>query len=146
MPVAVEEGITEPVLVHFEDLDAMGIVHNARYVLLVERALTAYWTSAGWPFSPGEPGFSEVLFVVKEFSITYHVPITRTGPVHVQLWIDHLGASSAVYGFRVRSEDGSVVYAEGRRVQVRIDPQTLRPASIGGELRAACEPLLRHVA
>jgi acyl-CoA thioester hydrolase len=47
-----------------------------------------------------------------------------------------------VYGFKVRSDDGTVVHAEGRRVQVRLDPATLRPAPISAELRDACRPLL----
>jgi len=79
--------------------------------------------------------------VVREFAITYHVPIARVGTVQVQLWLDHLGTTSVVYGFRVLS-DGTVVHAEGRRVQVRLDPATLRPAVIGPELREACRPLL----
>ena len=137
------DGVIEPVMVHFEDLDAMGIVHNARYVLLLERALAAYWTKAGWPFDPSSRRFTEVFFVVKEFAITYHVPITRVGPVHVQLWLDHLGDTSAVYGFRVLSQDETVTHADGRRVQVRLDPATLRPATIGPELRAASRPLQR---
>ena len=45
-------GRTEPVLIHFEDLDAMGVAYNARYVRLLERALAAYWPRAGWPFDP----------------------------------------------------------------------------------------------
>ena len=140
------DGVIEPVMVHFEDLDAMGIVHNARYVLLLERALAAYWTKAGWPFDPSSRRFTEVFFVVKEFAITYHVPITRVGPVNVQLWLDHLGDTSAVYGFRVLSQDGTVTHADGRRVQVRLDPATLRPAAIGPELRAASRPLQRMAA
>ena len=87
-------------------------------VLLLERALAAYGTRAGWAF----------------------------GPVHVQLWIDRLGNTSAVYGFRVLSADETVPHAEGRRVQVRLDPSTLRPAVIGPELRAACRPLERAAA
>jgi len=140
------DGVIEPVMVHFEDLDAMGIVHNARYVLLLERALAAYWTKAGWPFDPSSRRFTEVFFVVKEFAITYHVPITRVGHVHVQLWLDHLGDTSAVYGFRVLSQDETVTHADGRRVQVRLDPATLRPAAIGPELRAASRPLQRMAA
>lgn len=140
------EGVIEPVMVHFEDLDAMGVVHNGRYVLLLERALAAYWTRAGWAFDPASPGFKDVFFVVREFAITYHVPITRVGPVHVQLWLDRLGNTSAVYGFRVLSADETVTHAEGRRVQVRLDPSTLRPAVIGPELRAACRPLERATA
>jgi acyl-CoA thioesterase FadM len=34
---------TETVMVYFDDLDAMGVVHNAKYVTLFERALAAYW-------------------------------------------------------------------------------------------------------
>jgi acyl-CoA thioester hydrolase len=135
------DGVIEPVMVHFDDLDAMGVVHNGRYTLLLERALAAYWSRAGWAFDPSAPHFKDVFFVVREFAITYHTPIARVGEVHVQLWLDHLGSTSAVYGFRVLSEDETVLHAEGRRVQVRLDPATLRPAVIGPELRAASRPL-----
>ena len=80
-------GRTELVLIHFADLDAMGVVHNCRYVLLFERALAAYWTRAGWPFDPGAPRFAEAFFAVRESGITYHVPITCVGTVQVQLWL-----------------------------------------------------------
>ena len=66
--------------------------------------------------------------------------------MHVQLWLDHLGNTSAVYGFRVLSQDETVTHADGRRVQVRLDPATLRPAVIGPELRAASRPLQRMAA
>ena len=140
------DGVTETVQVHFEDLDAQGVVHNGRYVLLLERALSAYWARNGYPWDPSSPQFMNVFFVVKEFSITYHAPITRPGPVSVRLWIDRLGTTSAVYGFRVTSHEESVIFAEGRRVQVRLDPATLRPAVIGPQLRAACAPLLTRAA
>lgn len=35
---AVSHGKLIPVTVHFDDLDALGLLHNARYPLLVERA------------------------------------------------------------------------------------------------------------
>lgn len=133
---------SEIVMVYFEDLDAMGVVHNGRYAVLLERALAAYWDRAGWSYDPGHPRFGEVFFAVREFAITYHAPITRIGTVQVQLWLDHLGDTSAVYGFRVRSGDGTVVHAEGRRVQVRLDPATLRPARIGADMREAFRLLL----
>jgi acyl-CoA thioester hydrolase len=133
---------TETVMVYFEDLDAMGVVHNGRYAALFERALAGYWTRAGWPYDPSQPRFADVLFAVREFAVTYHLPIARVGTVGVRFWLDRLGTSSLVYGFQVLSDDESVVYAEGRRVQVRLDPVTLRPAAIGPELRQACRQLL----
>ena len=52
---------TETAMIYFDDLDAMGVVRNGRYVILFERALGAYWTRAGWPYDPGQPRFAEVL-------------------------------------------------------------------------------------
>jgi acyl-CoA thioester hydrolase len=40
------------------------------------------------------------------------------------------------------SEDRAVVHAEGYRVNVNLDPATLRPAPFSEELRAAAAPLL----
>lgn len=142
MTTAIEPGHLELVQVHFDDLDALGVVHNGRYVLLLERALSAFWEQRGWTFDPGAADFGESFFVVREFSITYHAPITRPGTAVVRLWAEHLGTSSVVYGFRIASADGSVLHAEGRRVQVKVDPATLRPAPITGRAREIATQLL----
>ncbi|HEU5267358.1 MAG TPA: thioesterase family protein [Jatrophihabitans sp.] len=142
MNPVIDYGAVEPVEVYFDDLDAMGVVHNAKYGLLVERALAAYWTRHGWPFDPGAPHFAEIFFVVREFSIRYRRPIVGVGPVHVQFWIDAIGESSVDYAFRVASADGSVVHAEGRRAQVKIDRRTLRPSPLSEAIRDACRPLI----
>jgi acyl-CoA thioester hydrolase len=143
MTTAVETGHIEQVQIHFDDLDAMGVLHNGRYVLLLERALAAYWSERGWPFDPAMPHFADIFFVVREFSITYHIPVTTVGPVGVHFWLDHIGTTSLVYGFRVLSADRSVLHAEGRRVQVKIDPATLRPTPIGENVREACTVLVK---
>lgn len=125
----------EYVDVHFDDLDLMGIVHNARYAVLVERAISAFWTRNGHGFDG-----SKTLFAVAEFTISYRVPITRIGPVGVEFWLDRLGTSSAVYGYRVVSD--GVVHADGRRVMVQLDPATRRPAPWPLETRVVAEGLL----
>jgi acyl-CoA thioester hydrolase len=128
--------------VHFDDLDAMGMLHNARYALLFERAVFAYWTPLGWSPDIAKSRFDDVFLAVKEFTITYHAPVTEPGQVAVEFWIEKLGTSSAIYGFRVLSEDRSLVHAEGRRVNVKLDPGTLRPAPFSQELRDAAVPLM----
>lgn len=105
-------------------------------------ALSAYWAGHGWPFDPTRPQFAEIFFVVREFAITYHLPVTTVGEVAVHFWVEHLGTTSVVYGFRVLSGDQTVVHAEGRRVQVKIDPVTLRPSPIGDTVREAIAMLL----
>jgi acyl-CoA thioester hydrolase len=141
--IAVDCGHVEPVDVHFDDLDFMGIVHNARYALLVERALTRFWQRHGIGFQDGAPTHPDAFHAVGEFSITYHTPVRGPGTVGVHFWIDRLGTSSAHYGFRIVALDGSVVHASGRRVNIRLDPTNLRPAPLTPEGRAIAEGLLR---
>ncbi|HTU73492.1 MAG TPA: thioesterase family protein [Trebonia sp.] len=137
-------GATETVEVFWEDLDPQGVLHNARYSILLEHALSAYWSRAGYPWDPAADHFRDMFFVVREFAITFHAPITRPGPVAVRFWFDHVGASSIVYGFGILSDDGSVTYASGRRVQVRLDPDTMRPARITSQFRELARPLMRQ--
>lgn len=129
--------------VHFDDLDAMGIVHNARYAIMLERALTAFWVEHGFDLGGGRPSSPDMFGAVREFTITYHSPVTGTGEIALHFWIDHLGTTSAVYGFRFVSADHTVVHAEGRRAIVKLDPRSLRPAPWTDRARAVAGSLAR---
>ena len=129
--------------VHFDDLDAMGVLHNARYAVLVERAMILWWTARGVSFSGGRPTTPDAFNVVREYAITFHRPVRGTGEIDVHFWVNHLGTTSADYRFRVTSPDGSELFAEGRRVNVRLDPATMRPAPWTDDARAIAAALLR---
>jgi acyl-CoA thioester hydrolase len=120
----------------------MGIVHNAKYAVLLERALSAYWSVRGHSFEGGRPTTPDVVHAVREYSITYHAPIRGTGEVLVHFWLDRFGESSGVYGFRFTSPDGATLHAEGRRVIVKLDPATLRPTPWTAHARQVASDLL----
>ena len=141
MTAEVHYGHVAAVPVHFDDLDAMGIVHNSRYAVMLERALTAFWSERGHTFAEGRGTTTDVFNAVREFAITYHRPINHTGEVAVHFWLDRLGDTSAVYGFRFASQDLSTVYAEGRRVVVKLDPAAMRPAPWSEDARAVAATL-----
>ena len=130
--------------VHFDDLDAMGVLHNARYAVLVERAVVLWWTERGVSFSGGRPTTPDAFNVVRRYSITFHRPVRGTGEVSVHFWLERMGTTSADYLFRVTSTDGATVFAEGRRVNVRLDPATMRPAPWTEQGRATAAALLRE--
>ncbi len=129
--------------VHFDDLDAMGVLHNARYAVLVERAVVLWWTARGVSFSGGRPTTPDAFNVVREYAVTFHLPVRGTGDIDVHFWLDRLGTSSADYRFRVTSTDGGTVFAEGRRVNVRLDPATMRPAPWTDDGRRIAAALVR---
>ncbi|MFG2308350.1 acyl-CoA thioesterase [Streptomyces sp. NPDC048566] len=132
-----------PVTVHFDDLDALGLLHNARYPVLVERAWTALWSERGVGFDGDWAAAGDACNAVKELRITYEAPVDRPGAYAVHLWLERLGTTGLTYGFRFCSADGSLTYAHGTRVLVRLDAATLRPAPWSETFRAAGRELLR---
>jgi acyl-CoA thioester hydrolase len=141
---AVDYGHVEPVMVHFDDLDALGMVHNARYAVLLERALTPYWAARGHSFDGGQATSPDVFHAVRQFTIRYLAPIRGTGDVAVHFWLEHFGETSAEYAFRFLSTDLTTEYAQGTRSIVRIDPATLRPTGWTAAGRAVAAALMRH--
>jgi acyl-CoA thioester hydrolase len=141
---AVPYGDVVHLSVHFDDLDAMGVLHNSRYGVLMERAVVQWWSERGVSFSAGRPSTPDAFTVVREYAITFHRPVRGTGTVAVHFWLDRMGSTSAEYGFRVTSTDGATVFAEGRRVNVRLDPATMRPAAWTEQGRAIGTALLRE--
>ncbi|MFF0793230.1 acyl-CoA thioesterase [Streptomyces spiralis] len=131
------------VAVHFDDLDALGLLHNARYPLLVERAWAELWQGHGFCFEGDWAAAGDACNAVKELRISYEAPVTRPGAYAVHLWLERLGRTGLTYGFRFCSADGAVTYAQGSRVLVRLDSATLRPAPWSEEFRAAGRELLR---
>ncbi|BFO19832.1 hotdog domain-containing protein [Streptomyces sp. KM77-8] len=140
---ALHHGRLIPVTVHFDDLDALGLLHNARYPLLVERAWTELWQEKGFRFEGDWAAAGDACNAVRELRIGYEAPVTRTGTYAVQLWLERLGRTGLTYGFRFCSEDGTVTYARGSRVLVRLDAATLRPAPWSEAFRDAGRELLR---
>ncbi|MFJ1981282.1 acyl-CoA thioesterase [Streptomyces albogriseolus] len=140
---ALSYGRLIPVTVHFDDLDAPGLLHNARYPLLVERAWAELWQANGVTFDGDWAAAGDACNAVKELRLTYEAPVTRPGPYAVHLWLDRLGTTGLTYGFRFCSPDGAVTYARGSRVLVRLDATTLRPAPWSEAFRGAARGLLR---
>ncbi|MFI1397980.1 acyl-CoA thioesterase [Streptomyces sp. NPDC020681] len=118
----------EPAEVHLDDLDFMGNLHNGRFPMLVERALVRIWARAGYSFVEGVPTHPDVMHAVLEQTFRYRSPVRGVGRVNVCFRLQHLGKSSMVYAFRVVSEDGETVHAEGSRAEVNIDMASLGSA------------------
>ncbi|MGW2616320.1 acyl-CoA thioesterase [Streptomyces sp. NPDC001500] len=140
---AVSYGRLVPVTVHFDDLDALGLLHNARYPLMVERAWTELWQEYGVRFEGDWATAGDACNAVKELRVSYEAPVTRPGVYAVHLWLERLGNTGLTYGFRFCSTDGTLTYARGERVLVRLDAATMRPAPWSETLRSGGRALLR---
>ena len=123
--------------IYLDDLDGFGMLHHAGYAVLFDHAVLDYWTDAGWVTDP-----TVSVQVIRALELTYHLPVVGVQDVDVHLWVDHAGRSSVTYRFEVLSADHTLRHAEGSRVLVNLDPQTLRPTPLTDEMWQIATPLL----
>ena len=125
--------------IYFDDLDPMHVLHNARYLLLFERALGAFWMEQGWG-SFQDTSRPECFHLVAKNEMNYLEPVRGVGKVRVRVSVDHLGTSSLVFGFRMMPLDADTDYARGSRVVVHVNPKTLVPEPWPQDFRDAMAP------
>jgi len=130
-----------PSPVHFDELDAMAMLHNARYAIHVERATSALFAHLGWRWELDASLNPDQFHVVREVQVEFLAPFRGLGHLQVELWVEKLGETSCVYGFECFSEAG--VHARGRRTVVKVEPASLRPARWTERFREAHAGLTR---
>jgi acyl-CoA thioester hydrolase len=135
----VGHGVSVAVPVYVDDLDGYGMLHHARYAVLLDHALTDFWVGAGLRLSPDTS-----VTVVRRLALTYHEPIRRPGRVDVRMCVTEAGRTSALYRFEVwsSSAEREVLHAEAERLVVNLDPATLRPAPFPDDQWRMAQPLL----
>jgi acyl-CoA thioester hydrolase len=129
--------------VYFDDLDALQILHNAKYLLLFERTIGSFWTRAmGWGGVLSESDSPDRYHLVRTNEIEYLRPVTGIGEVRVRIWVAKLGRSSLTFAFRILPMDEDVDHARGRRVVVCVDPHARTPAPWSEAFRQRVTPYL----
>jgi len=125
--------------VYFDDLDPFHILHNARYVLLFERTLGAFWMELGFGAFQ-EADRPEQFHLVARNEIDYKEPVRGVGKVRVRVWVERIGQTSLTFAFRVLPLDRDIEHARGQRTIVHVDPKTLRPVPWSADVRALLAP------
>jgi acyl-CoA thioester hydrolase len=128
--------------VYFDDLDALNILHNVRYLLFMERARGELFQALGFRWDDDLATSPDKFHVVAAHEIRYLAPVRGEGDLTVELEPTHLGNSSLVIRAVIRAVHGSQVYAEGTTRLVRLDPATFLPCAWSDRFRAAVSPLL----
>lgn len=127
--------------VYFDDLDSFHVLHNARYLLLFERGVGAFWMELGLGDFAANP--QEQFHMVRHNEMEYLAPIKGVTKVRVRLWVEKLGRTSLTFAFRLLPIDRDEVCAKGRRTIVRVDPDTLRPAPWSDMMREKFGPYVQ---
>ena len=128
--------------VYFDDLDALNILHNVRYILFIERARGELFNELGFRWQDDLAHNPDKFHVVAAHEIEYLAAVRGEGELVIELSPSHLGRSSLVIDAKVKSRHGDLVHAEGKTRIVRLDPATFKPTSWSDRFRSAFEPLV----
>ena len=126
--------------VYFDDLDAFQILHNARYLLLFERTIGAFWKHMGWGGVLDAQRNPDQFHMVRANTVEYLSPVRGVCEVRVRVWIERLGTSSLTFGFRVLPIDRDTDHCRGTRTLVRVDPDSFRPVAWSPSIVAQLGP------
>lgn len=118
-----------PIRIVPEDIDFMGHVNNARYLNWVQDAVLAHWHK----LAPADEIAAKAWVAVKH-EITYRKPAFLDDNVTAETVLERFAGARAFYSTIISR--GEEVLAEVQSSWCCIDAKTLRPARIGGHLRA----------
>lgn len=130
---------TTEIVLRWGDMDAYGHVNNVQYHRLLEEARVRAF--ADWFNSTGPDSMlsSGVLLARQEIEYLDQL-VYRQEPVHVDMWITHIGGASwdMAYEMRDSAEDGAL-YARAESTLVAFDIEAQRPRKLTDDERGALE-------
>ena len=129
-------GTTE-VPVRWGDMDAFNHVNNAVYMRYLEESRLAWMSTV-----PEALDINQSRALMAACEIQYRLPIEWPATVHIELYCERLGNSSATLGYRLLtrpegSELATRLHAECRTVMVWTDSGTGRPVTVPAAIRRA---------
>lgn len=105
--------------VYFDELDLLGVMHNSRFPLHIERAQSALFESLGYGWTDPARRHEDIVYVVRDLRLEFTAPVSTPGVMQVAVIAVQLGRTSATWGYRCTT--GGVPAANGTRVVVKVD-------------------------
>lgn len=118
----------------WSDMDALGHVHNARFMEYYEAART----DLVHRLLSEATDWQGVGLVVRRHEVDYLLPLVyRPRPIAVDSWISHIGTTSMTIAYEALEEDRSVIYGRAQTVMVTIDAASGQPVPLPESVRDA---------
>ncbi len=109
--------------VFFDEMDPLGVMHNSRFAVHVERAQSALFEQLGYGWTDLSQRHEDIGYVVRDIALEFTAPVGSPGVMSVEVVAVRLGRTSATWGYRcaVPDRSGDIPVANGTRVVVKVD-------------------------
>jgi acyl-CoA thioester hydrolase len=125
--------------VGFYETDAMGIMHHANYLHVLERARVAWLDEHDVPYR--DYVARDLHFAVRRADVRYRRPVRFDERIETLVWVDQVGGASLTIGYELRCAGELVATAVTEHALVDGGGNPVRiPEERRRELRAAASP------
>jgi acyl-CoA thioester hydrolase len=130
--------------VFFDELDPMGLLHNSRYAVLLERTEATSNQAQGWRWESEVSLNPDQFYAIREQTFQFLLPIRGCVEIRVHMWLDRMRTTSLTWVFEVRSAAG--LHATASRTIVKLEPTTFKPSSWTAGIRESYAQIARDPA
>ncbi len=125
--------------VYFDELDALWVLHHARYLHHLERAQQAFFQKllGVEDFNPQRD--EDIYVVVRNLHIDFREPIRSPGNIKINYTLRRLREAGVEMEFVITSPGGETVYARGSRTVCKLSGKTHQPKGWTKPFREAME-------
>ncbi len=107
--------------VNYSEVDQMGVVYHARYLVWLDMARTEYLRQQGMSYREFEErGYR---LAVGEVSIKYRHPARYDDLVRVRCWVQEAGSRRVTFGYAVEHDETDRLLATATTAMLSLDPE-----------------------
>ena len=128
--------------VNYSEVDQMGVVYHARYLVWLDMARTEYLRRQGMSYRElEERGYR---LAVGEVVIRYRQPARYDDPLRIRCWVEDAGSRRVTFGYAVEREPEGTLLATATTAMLSLDPDfafAAMPADVRGMLVPTAAPV-----
>jgi acyl-CoA thioester hydrolase len=121
------------VRVNYSEVDQMGVVYHARYIVWLDMARTEHLRRAGTTYREMEVGGYRL--VVAELQIRYRQPARYDDLVRIRCWVRELASRRVSFGYAVELAESDRLLATGSTAMMVLDAE-MKPARLPDDIRS----------
>ena len=106
--------------VNYSEVDQMGVVYHARYLVWLDMARTEYLRRQGMSYRELEDrGYR---LAVGDVAIRYRQPARYDDLVRIRCWVEDAGSRRVTFGYAVEREPDGALLATATTAMLSLDP------------------------
>jgi len=125
--------------VHFDELDALGVLHHTRYLLHLERAQQKFFEHLLGVDDFDADRDEDIYVVVHSLESRFRQPFRKPGPIVVDYTITRIRTGGVTMAYKIRNPEGDTIYCEGTRTVCKLSAEAHQPVAWTEPFRRAME-------